>query len=228
MRLLTKSNPKTLKGEKVGWTTYLLHMAPHVQGGKNICPHASPGCASQCLYFAGRGVMNMVQRARIRKTKWFWEDRAGFIQALCKDLALLQRCSFKRGCPVAVRLNALSDIRWEDILVPWRGKVQNVFKHFPELMFYDYTKWPDRKTWPEKNYHLTFSRSENNEVQCLIKLEKFMNVAVVFRNGLPARFWGTRVLDGDKDDLRFLDPPGVVIGLRAKGRARKDTTGFVI
>jgi hypothetical protein len=55
-------------------------------------------------------------------------------------------------------------------------------------------------------------------------------MAVVFRSkhSIPKTFRGLRVVDGDKDDLRFLDPKGVVVALYAKGKATKDTSGFVI
>ena len=36
------------------------------------------------------------------------------------------------------------------------------------------------------------------------------------------------MLDGDKDDLRFLDTPGHIVALYAKGEAKKDRDGFVI
>ena len=36
------------------------------------------------------------------------------------------------------------------------------------------------------------------------------------------------VINGDKTDMRFKDPVGVIVGLKAKGKARKDTSGFVI
>jgi len=45
---------------------------------------------------------------------------------------------------------------------------------------------------------------------------------------LPVFYKNTRVINGDKDDLRFLDDKGVIVGLKAKGKAQKDTSGFVI
>jgi hypothetical protein len=44
---------------------------------------------------------------------------------------------------------------------------------------------------------------------------------------MPATYNGLPVFNGDDSDLRFLDPKGVIVGLYAKGRARKDTSGFV-
>jgi hypothetical protein len=58
-----------------------------------------------------------------------------------------------------------------------------------------------------------------------------MNVAVVFgvpkSKPLPVAYLNREVFNGDDSDLRFLDPKGVVVGLYAKGKAKKDTTGFV-
>lgn len=119
----------------------------------------------------------------------------------------------------------------------------SIMARFPDLQFYDYTKNPGRAVtnamgFHPANYHLTFSRSETNERQCLDVLAAGGNVAVVFSTAtksgkrpaeaLPADWHGYRVVDGDKDDLRFLDPRGVVVGLRAKGRAKHDTSGFVV
>jgi hypothetical protein len=53
-------------------------------------------------------------------------------------------------------------------------------------------------------------------------------VAVVFRRSLPESWHGTPVVNGDKNDLRFLDTRGVVVGLVDKGKARKDNSGFVV
>jgi hypothetical protein len=105
------------------------------------------------------------------------------------------------------------------------------------VQFYDYTKVPKpwERTRHAPNYALTFSRSESNEVACADALRNGVNVAVVFstRKGqpLPATWQGVKVVDGDIDDLRFLDEKGgVVVGLRAKGKARRPEVqgGFVV
>ena len=54
------------------------------------------------------------------------------------------------------------------------------------------------------------------------------NKAVVFNGDMPKIFKGMKVIDGDKTDMRFLDRSNRVVGLKAKGKARKDTSGFVI
>jgi hypothetical protein len=50
----------------------------------------------------------------------------------------------------------------------------------------------------------------------------------VFWPTLPSTWLGFPVIDGDRHDARFLDPAGVIVGLRAKGLARVDTSGFTI
>lgn len=127
----------------------------------------------------------------------------------------------------AIRLNGTSDIRWETIsCVRGATLYANIFEAFPTTQFYDYTKIPNRKNLRE-NYHLTFSLSETNEKDAYKQLTNGINVAVVLKKPV-ATFHGYPVLNGDEDDLRFLDPPNHVISLIPKGKAKKDTTGFVI
>jgi hypothetical protein len=35
-------------------------------------------------------------------------------------------------------------------------------------------------------------------------------------------------IDGDDSDVRFIEPHAVVVALYAKGKAKKDTSGFVV
>lgn len=130
---------------------------------------------------------------------------------------------------LAIRLNGTSDICYENIIV---DDNKNIFELFPEVTFYDYTKDYTRRDalkgkW--KNYHLTFSRSESkkNHTKALELLEQGVNVAVVF-DKLPKKFAKVTVINGDETDLRFLDKKNKVVGLVAKGKAKKDTSGFVI
>jgi hypothetical protein len=180
---------------------------------------ASEGCALACLNTAGRGRFTAIQEARIRKTKFFFEDRETFMDTLAKDIhAAIRKAERENMIPV-FRLNGTSDIRWETVNV-WGYR--NIMEMFPTVQFYDYTKIPNRRNIPS-NYHLTFSRSEINEHM----IPQSMNVAVVF-DELPETWNGRKVIDGTETDLRFLDEPGVVVGLLAKGKAKKDTSGFTI
>jgi len=233
--LLTFNNPKTLKGDGLGWFTAILHLAPATLAGVgNLCPWASNGCIHACLNMAGRGgimkrgeTTNAIQQARIRRTRWFDADRVGFIARLRKEIAAHVRRAQRHGLKPAVRLNGTSDLPWERI-------APELFAEFPDVRFYDYTKAPHRMReqrqpgWPA-NYSLTFSRSETNEHDAVAVLRGGGNVAVVFRDGLPDTWNGVPVVNGDAHDLRFLDPVGgFVVGLKAKGKARRDDSGFVV
>ena len=224
MKLFTVGNTKTVKGEALGYMTFIMHLAPSTLSGWNTCPMASAGCAAACLNTAGRGRFTSIQEARIRKTAWFFNNRESFMVQLVKDIEAAVRKASREGMTPVFRLNGTSDIRWEN--VPVNG-FRNVMEMFPALTFYDYTKIPNRRNIPA-NYHLTFSRSESNEMDALrILANGIMNVAIVF-DTLPTKWAGVKVIDGTETDLRFLDPQGVVVGLVAKGKAKKDTSGFTI
>jgi len=235
MKLLTKSNQKVIKGEKKGYQTWILHLAPHTLGGINTCPKATLGCIQACLNTAGRGGMfkagetvhtttNTVQLARKRKTQYFANDRTNFLIDLANDIQKAINYSTKKGFIPVFRLNGTSDISWEKYIVA-HGK--NIFQMFPNVQFYDYSKVLHRKVDHIKNYHLTFSRAESNQRDVDYALSIGMNVAMVF-DTLPVEYNGMPVFDADDTDLRFLDPKGHIIGLKAKGKAKKDTSGFVI
>lgn len=216
------TNAKTVKGDKSSeYLTAILYMAPHTSNsrGINLCPKASNGCAKACLYTSGRGRFSSVQNARTAKAEWFISDREGFLEQLHRELLDFSRYARLRGKKPAVRLNGTTDILWETLLD---------MSVYPEIQFYDYTKYQvRRKAEALPNYHLTFSRSETLDPQDIPPMLERMNVAVVF-DSLPKEYLGIPVIDGDKTDLRFLDPSGVIVGLTAKGDAKKDTSGFVI
>lgn len=220
---------KTIKGEKYGYLTGILYLSPADLSGVNLCSMAEKaGCKFGCLNMAGRGQFNSVQLARLNKTKYFLEDQAGFMLDLVKDIHKLQRKAEKFGLIPVVRLNGTSDIRWESI--PLLGSA-NIFEVFPEVQFMDYTKIPNRKNIPS-NYDLTFSFSGADTFKKYNKqaINSGKRMAVVFRTAeeIPEYFEGMQVVNGDESDLRFLDPQGVVVALYAKGRARKDSSGFVV
>ena len=229
------SNAKTVKGDGSEYMTAIMYLTPWKSAGINVCPMAEQAaCVKPCLNTAGRGVMSAVQRGRARKTEWFASDRAGFMSQLVTDLTRFARYCGKRGIKPCVRLNGTSDIRWELIKVTRDGvQFAHIFAAFPEVQFYDYTKIANRKISDIPNYALTWSYSAANQAyadMASTAAHKGMNIAVVFRdkNSIPDQFLGLPVIDGDKDDLRFLDPAGSVVALYAKGKARKDTSGFVV
>ena len=225
MKLLTTQNFKTTKGEKLGYLTGILYLAPAKISGYEVCPMRSQGCTDACLYTAGMGAFSNVQLARINKTKMFFEDRDNFLTQLRKDIQALVKKAKKQNMIPAIRLNGTSDIEWTRF---------TLMNEFPEIQFYDYTKVLNRleKERPA-NYHITFSKNESNDKDCVSALKLGANVAVVFNTKkgkeLPESWNGYPVVDGDETDLRFLDPKGgYVVGLRAKGKAKKDVTNFVV
>lgn len=220
MKLLGISNTKTLKGEALGYRTYIMHLAPSRLSGHQVCPMASVGCSTACLNLSGMGRFSNVQAARVAKTKRFFQDRAAFMQQLVREVRAAVTSSHKAGLTPVVRLNGTSDIRWE--VIPVLGQA-SIMDAFPMVQFYDYTKIPNRRNVPS-NYHLTFSRSESNP-QHVASTQ--LNVAVVF-TVLPTTWMGRQVVDGTQTDLRFLDPQNVVVGLKANGKAKQDTSGFTV
>ena len=222
------TNYKTIKNKKVGVLTGILYMAPYKLSGKNVCPAASAGCAAACLNTAGRGAMNVVQAARLKKTNRFWDDRDQFLMDLAEEIRALSNKAKAKGLKAAVRLNGTSDLPYERYKMP--GTDKNIMEVFPNVQFYDYTKLENRFTGAQlpANYHLTFSRAEDNDHKIDEVLEH-TSAAVVFAGELPETWKGYPVIDGDEHDARFTDAgPGVIIGLVAKGKARRDESGFVI
>ena len=230
MKLLSTANPKIQKGTAKGYLSFILHLAPATLSGKETCPKRTAGCTAACLNTAGRGGMfkrgettNMIQQARIRKTRYFFGNRDGFMKDLVKDINSAIRQSRRLGLTPVIRLNGTSDLSWEKYSVMG---AENIFALFPQIQFYDYTKVLGRKTGDIKNYHLTFSAADGNELDVQAAIQAGMNVAAVF-DRLPEEYMGRPVINADEDDLRFLDPKGVICGLKAKGKAKKDNTGFV-
>jgi hypothetical protein len=278
MKLLNiDANPKTIKGQKRGYMTAVLYLAPFKAAGINVCPMAElAGCAAGCLNTAGRGGIakdsarfnphgielpdNAIQRARIRRTRFYADDRSAFMAQLVKEIEAFQRKADKKGLVPAVRLNGTSDIQWEtghavSRLNPGAAKLiratdgatlkrhgailaesfASIFEAFPELQFYDYTKIPKRfaRRLP-RNYHLSLSYSEASERYAALCIAARQNhgasLVMVTRDGSPPDydFNDAPLVNGDETDLRFTDPDGAIVYLKAKGKARKDTSGFVI
>ena len=231
--LSVSADAKTIKGETLGFLTGILYLAPATTTKWNTCSMAKIAqCDKACLYSAGRGAFNSVQQARIAKTVRFFEDRAGFMADLVFSIKALVRKATKQGLKPLVRLNGTSDIRWETVGFTVDGiEYANIFDVFPDVQFYDYTKDANRKALPS-NYDLTFSYSGVEGFQPFVEkaVDNGMRLAVVFRTeaSIPSMFRGIPVVSGDKSDVRHLDAQGVVVGLYAKGKAKADTTGFVV
>ncbi len=241
--LLSTNNAKTIKGEKVGYTTYIMYLAPYNQNSKgiNLCSHASKGCAKACLFNSGAARFDAVQQGKINKTEYFLHNRKAFLEQLYNEIkaieikhnAIVGEKVYKKNGEVlrykkfAIRLNGTADIRFEKFKIKDN---KNIFELFPNVQFYDYTKNHLRfnATLPT-NYHLTFSRSEDNDNKSFELLKRGYNVAMVFGvkkvSELPTEYRGFKVINGDESDLRFLDEQNVIIGLKYKLMTGKGTKG---
>lgn len=219
------ANTKTAKSMGFGYASYILHLAPSKVSGYNMCPAASKGCAAACLNTAGRGRFDSIQESRIRKTLYFVKFQSEFLKHLAHEIKKVETKALRDGLKPVVRLNGTSDIPWENLSV-------NMFTMFPNVQFYDYTKvlarLPKLKSMGLKNYHITFSSSESNWNECIEAFNLGFNIAVVF-DVIPKVYQTLPVVNGDElhGDLRFLDASGSIVGLRAKGDAKKDVSGFV-
>ena len=226
-KLLSTANPKIQKGTKLGYLSFILHLAPADLSGREVCPKRTIGCTAACLNTAGRGGMfrkgettNTIQKARIRKTQYFFDNREAFMADLVNDVLKAVRFAQKKNLTPVFRLNGTSDLSWEKYNIADTGK--NIFQLFPTVQFYDYTKVLGRKVAHLENYHLTFSKADGNDADVKKALTQGLSVVAVYDSipeGVPS---------ADETDLRFLDPKGIMLGLKAKGRAKKDYSGFVI
>jgi hypothetical protein len=238
MKLIGTNSAKTVKGETLSYLTGILYLSPaSLSGVGNVCPWAGT-CKEACLNSAGRGAFNSVQASRIKKTRWFFSDRNSFMEALYEDCKALIAKAKRLSMLPCIRLNGTSDLAFHRLVVPSKGLT--LMELFPNVPFYDYTKsvkkaLDNAKGLHAPNYYVTFSRdSASNESECEQVLRAGGNVSAVFRDSLPATFFHRPVLDGDLHDLRFLDRraragrSGYVVGLKAKGKAKRDTSGFVV
>ena len=230
-----ESNPKVAKNGKIGVLTAPLHLAPAKESGYEVCPMRSEGCTTACLHTAGNpAYMEQKRKSRIAKTRAYMRFRRAFMAVLVFEIAALARKAHKQGLQTGIRLNATSDIAWESVAVEIDGhKFRNVMNAFPHVEFYDYTKvtkrainWANGKLPP--NYHLTFSKHESNMWAVHKVLKAGGNASIVFRGKPPKTYEGFEVIDGDQHDFRPADPVGVVVGLKAKGDAIYDESGFVV
>lgn len=223
---------KNLKFTK--YESYILYMSPATMAfdfiGRRgtLCPFASDGCKAACLNTAGRGRFSSVANARLRKALYFITYRDVFVAHVFSEVAKLRAKAIKNKTKLVIRLNGTTDINW---MQPTHNGA-NIFDTFKDVQFYDYTKnlqYALKANAGYKNYNVTFSASEVNHLQVGAALDADINVAMVFN--APVTTWqGDKVINGDDHDLRFLDGKferGVIVGLTAKGNAKKDKSGFV-
>jgi hypothetical protein len=249
------SNPKVAKNQKIGVLASPLHLAPASLSGFNVCPQASKGCIAACLHTAGNPAhMSGKHASRVTKTKAYMNrsTRGAFVALIAFEIAALVRAAKTQNMEAGVRLNATSDIAWERVDVHVDGyRHVNLMQAFSDVQFYDYTKVTKRAlaaqgdSWPA-NYHLTFSKAEDNDSDVIRVLKAGGNVAIVFDHRKahpmpefmqlsqgalvpsPQDVADWMVVDGDEHDFRPADGSGVIVGLKAKGDARGDESGFVM
>lgn len=226
---LLSAGSTNAKTKKNSIKSFIMYLTPGTVSGFNMCPHASAGCLGSCLHTAGfAGVYKSVNAARLKKTMFFLTDRKEFLTQLSLELVKQYTKAKKAGEKIAIRLNGTSDVDFIYLLKKHAGlDIETLADH---IHFYDYTKVLQRaiRYKDHPNYTVTFSRSESNhkETQQAIKLG--INVAAVFSDDLPQTYKGARVIDGDASDILMIYNKGVILGLKAKGKAKKDTSGFVI
>jgi hypothetical protein len=221
-----KTNSKTAKNEI---KTFILYLAPHTKNSKgfNICAHASTGCIKACLDTAGMGIFSNVQNARIEKSNYFVEYRKEFLIHLAKEINTKVKTARRKGEKIAFRLNGTSDMDFVYLLKKHANF--DILETKDVAIYYDYTPNIHRALRYKDHplYTVTFSRKEDNSKETQTALDNNINTAVVF-NKLPKVWKGKKVIDGDKSDLQMLNYKNVILGLIAKGKAKKDTSNFVV
>lgn len=231
------TNAKTIKGEKYNIKTAILYLMPAKQSGVQLCPMAAiAGCEKACLFTAGRGAMSNVMLSRLRKTLYYNQYREQFMLQLQSELIRERAKAERQGYKLVVRLNGTSDIKWENVAIG--NSYRNIMQALPDVQFYDYTKIANRNKGLPANYDLTFSYSGVEAYQPFVAkaVANGERIAVVFRNRSIVEamlangdtFLGLPIVDGDDTDIRHLDAKGVIVALYAKGKARKDQSGFVV
>lgn len=232
---LVNNSTKHVKAFKYNEMVYTIYLAPGNSSGYEVCPGRTSECTSLCLNSSGRNKMDikkeMINASRIKKVRLFFEEKNYFMKWLIDDIKKSYNKAMEQGFYFSVRLNNTSDISPEDFYIIDNGVKQNILEIFPHIQFYDYTKVFDRESLTKKysNYDLTYSFTGRNWSECLDLLNKGERITVVF-NKVPETYLGFEVVDGDKYDMRYRDPKGVIIGLKFKKVRNKLTNDnkFVI
>ena len=227
--LSVDADAKTSKGVQKGYLTGILYLSPsNLFTSVNLCPFASDACRSACLFSAGRGKFYSTTRARVIKTVAFLSDSLRFMGAIIRSIYSLIKKAKRLNLIPTVRLNGTSDIDWTKFNLKDDAEHIDIFEYFRNVQFYDYTKRPRAAIKnTHANYNLTFSDSGDNREYIDIQPQDTNIATVFFGKVLPEIFQGKRVINGDESDLRFLDPKGIIVGLLAKGAAKKASNGFI-
>lgn len=223
------SSSKIMKNQKVNnQHTYAIYLAPANTSGYNVCSHSTKECRLGCLATSGRQAIEIfsgidsIKNARIKKTKLFYEEPEYFMQWLIAEIKSAKAKAERKGFYFSVRLNATSDIDWQNVKV----NGASIFEIFSDVQFYDYTKNVNKFIAKPTNYHLTYSFTGRNWNQSKVLLEKGFNVAMVFNTTketeLPTEYKGFKVINGDLTDYRIDDAKGIIIGLKWKRIANRE------
>ncbi len=186
----------------------------HPQGDQSttFCAGSNEFCRGSCLVYTGQhGADPYNLQIKVATSMALIREPAAFMRILVEAIDWFgreQRQCRKTPC---YRLNVLSDLPWE-LIYP------EMFERFARDQFYDYTKVAGRAVPP--NYDVTFSYSGTNWRLCQHELERGQRCAVVFfarrQEAYPfPRTWrGYDVIDGTTHNFRFMDPGGIIVGLR--------------
>ena len=207
--------------------TYAIYLAPAKTSGYNTCSHSTPECRMGCLNTSGRAAieifsgLNMIETARIKKTRLFYEEPEFFMQWMFAEIKAKQAKAEREGFYFSVRLNATSDIDWQNVKI----NDKTIFEIFPDIQFYDYTKNHNKFKDIAPNYHLTLSYTGRNWSKCTAMLAKGHNIAMIFNvkkeSLIPAMYKGYKVVNGDLTDYRVDDAKGIIVGLKWKRIANR-------
>jgi len=234
--LWSVESAKASKATEYGYLNAIHYMAPHtIAGVGNLCPFASPGCAASCLgYHTGQASMvkdadntqnkNSVRLSRDTKARQFMTQRPAYMREVHKQAKRVIAKAHKMGLKPALRFNGSTDVA---------NAPREIAAAYPEVPVNEYTKsvrfaLENAAGMHPANLTVCFSRSEINEADCVKVLEAGGLVSVVFHGEIPATWNGFPTVDGDKHDLLHKQPKGHVVALKAKGAAKRDTTGFVV
>ena len=231
----TESNPKLAKGEKLGVLSKPHNLSPASESGWNMCAQASLGCIAACLHTAGNPIYLPAKiQARLQRTRAFMTMRKAYVALMAFELQALESKAKRLNMVAAWRPNTTSDYPFHSVALVVDGvQYKSLIHYFSGIEAYDYTKITKKSLqWAAgllpSNYHITFSKSESNDSDVAKVLKAGGNVAAVFEKALPDSYLGKAVVDGDISDVRFMDAKGVVVGLKAKGQAKSDLSGFVV
>ncbi|NQY24724.1 MAG: hypothetical protein COA66_04670 [Arcobacter sp.] len=220
----------------------------------NLCKKATNGCATSCIYHQGifktsDFEKNKIKQARFKRTFKFLLQREAFFAQLCKEIAAMIRRAKRKGLHPSIQLNGTSDILWEKEAFSYKEEeYKNMMELFPEVTFFDYTKYDIKKSRKKlpSNYHLTYSRA-GKQKGILVDNWEYLNgllkdnidVAIIFSKKMKSKILeesfhnGIKVIDGDIYNYRAYDlyqreNTGLIVAIEAARKTELTRSGFII